>query len=122
MRILLFVLTFVASTAASPAPLRLIVTPRVGTAPQTISLRLSVSPDERNRVVCVGYDGPQSRNSCWEVGANAPQVTELRFRGLGEGRYVAAAEVRQDGGRVVSVTQEFCVLGNVVTSEECFGG
>ena len=117
----LFLLLTLFFIGASPRPLTLTVSPRIGTAPQTVTVRLVVAPDARNQGICVGYDGPVSASSCRTInGADAPSRMSFEFQRLQEGHYVAFGVVEQEGGAEMKVAQEFCVLGLTVTSEVCF--
>jgi len=90
------------------------VTPRISTEPATITLLVTIPRSPQNRLLCVGYDGPQFRSSCQEhVGLEAAYRVEQAFSGLPAGEYTAVAEVVRDeeekGGRNQLITTQFVV-------------
>lgn len=104
-------------------PVKIQVTPRIGSAPQEIRIWLTVEPNADNRVACVVVDGPKYRSSCWELrGASAPKTTWLQFRDLPEGHYVVAGSVERVGGARSQAQTEICVVGPATGPDGCFGG
>ena len=88
------------------------VTPRISAEPATITLLVTIPRSPQNRLLCVGYDGPQFRSSCQEhVGLGAAQHVEQTFSGLPAGEYAAVVEVVRDegekGGRTRVITTRF---------------
>lgn len=122
---LLAALLLLTSQPANPAQpkINIVVYPRYSQAPASVRLTVRVQPDAANRVVCIGYDGPQFRSSCWQVeGANAAITTEVVFPDLPEGRYRAQGKVQRAGGGVEQAEAGFCVLGIETGVEECVPG
>lgn len=112
-----------ASPVNAEQPIRITVSPRIGAAPLSIQVRLTVEPNRANKGACVIYDGPVYRSSCWELtGSDDPKTFWLQFRDLPEGSYTVTGAVLRAGGVREQDSQEICVLGPSSDAETCFGG
>lgn len=105
----------IAAAGASPAArekLALEVTPNVSNAPSTVVIRAVVPKDAGNRSLYIEADSGQFfRSSTIQLdGAQAPIVTEVRFKSLPSGHYTVAAQLRDDGGAVTVVRRTVIVL------------
>jgi len=108
---------FLASLLGAPRQ-AIDVYPRVGsTAPATIRVRVTIEPDAANRAFCLGYDGPQFRESCEDLdGDKAWRSRTVYFRDLPGGRYVAFLGVYRKGDKSPSlVVTPFCIQGNIAS-------
>ena len=105
--------------APSPRAIALDVSPRFGTAPVMLRLKITIPLDPAARQACVGYAGPNYAQSCWSLVGATRQTSWKYFRGLPGGRYVAFLEVRWqgEGNRLVRVP--FCVIGGRGSQESC---
>ena len=75
------------------------VSPRISAEPATITLLVTIPRNPQNRLLCVGYDGPQFRLSCQEhVGLEAAYRVESTFSDLPAGEYAAMVEMVRDEG------------------------
>jgi hypothetical protein len=127
MRRTLLMLLAVLAIAASPQPLTIDVSPRIGRAPQDIHIKTRVQPDERNRALCLVVDGPQYRSSCWELpGKAAPITTDTWLKDFPGGHYAVAVVLsRLEDGKRVDITRSVpvCVIGGVAEADAgCEGG
>lgn len=81
----------------------------VGQNQASVSIRVTVPRDARNRVVCVAVEGPIVRSSCWEHDATGPYRTEFRYPGLAVGMYEVVGEVQwvdeANGKRKVTIAR-----------------
>lgn len=101
---------------------RLEVAPRIGSEPQDIRVSVWVDPHADNRSVCVSYDGPQSRTSCWELeGERAPRRAQFWLKQLPAGSYTAWAVLRRSAAEEIHSNRvSFCVTGfATVAGEGC---
>lgn len=102
-------------SASPPAPVSISVTPRLGQSPLSVRVRVTVPQNEDNRVLCFGYDGPKSQESCEDHDGNAPMTTWQVFQELPEGYYTFYAIIgRKDGSQKQAVTS-VCSAGPEVS-------
>ena len=94
----------VASGDATESRLRIVVSPRVSTAPAAVRVRAFVTPESTNRALEISADSDSFyRRSLVPLdGANAAPMTEMLFKNLPGGEYeVSVALVGADGRRIV---------------------
>ncbi len=86
-------------------PLAITANPRVSMAPATITLRVTVEPDERNRLLAVITDAADfySESEVTLDGENAARQQRFTVRNLPAGEYVVRARITRadDSERVV---------------------
>jgi len=101
-----------ATVGAEPA-LSLRVTPRVAAAPATVSITVTVEPDEKNRVLVLEVDSDvYYRSSQVQLeGKNAARTHQLLFRGLPPGEHRVRASVYDTNGFHTVVSTTVTVLG-----------
>lgn len=107
-------------TLATPAlsadkALLLRVTPHVVSAPATVSITITVEPDEKNRVLVVEDDSEDYYRSS-EVqleGEKAARTHMLVFRGLPPGQHRISAVVHGTSGFRTAVSTTVAVIGSV---------
>jgi hypothetical protein len=84
--------------------LALRVTPNVSSAPSTVNIKATVTPNAANRYLTIEADsGSFYRSSEVQLdGDRAPVVTEVFLKNLPSGEYTVAAELRDNmGGRTI---------------------
>lgn len=91
--LLLGVVLFAGVAASGPTPISLSSRFSFGTEPATFSVLVRMPHHPDNRVLCVGYDGPQFSESCGFVDGDSPAIREVRFRDVPAGVYVAFARL-----------------------------
>lgn len=107
-------------TLATPAlsaqkALSLRVTPQITNAPATVSITITVEPDEKNRVLMVEDDSEDYYRSS-EVqleGEKAARTHMLVFRGLPPGEHRISAIVHGTSGFRSAVSTTVAVIGSV---------
>ena len=104
--------------AATPAhgaekALSLHVTPRIVAAPATVSITVTVEPDETNRVLVIEDDsGAYYRSSQVQLeGERAARTHRLVFRRLPPGQHQVSAVVYGTNGVRARVSQRVMVIG-----------
>jgi hypothetical protein len=101
-----------ATLGAEPA-LSLRVTPRVAAAPATVSITVTVEPDEKNRMLVLEDDSDvYYRSSQVQLdGRNAARTHQLLFRGLPPGEHRVRASVHGTNGFHTVVSTTVTVVG-----------
>jgi hypothetical protein len=96
---------------AADNPLTLDVIPKRAFAPSDMRITTRVTPDARNRALCLEVDGEMYRSSCWELdGDKAPVTTETWYRSIKAGWYEIRVSLERTGGEVVFRNQTVCIL------------
>ncbi|HYE86005.1 MAG TPA: hypothetical protein VEA16_06600 [Vicinamibacterales bacterium] len=100
-----------ASTGARER-LSLRVTPNVSSAPSTVIVKATVTPDAGNRWLHIEADsGAFFRSSSIQLeGDKAPSVTEIMLKGLPSGEYTVTALLRDAMGGETTVRRTAIVL------------
>lgn len=102
-------------TRAAENALSLRVTPLVAAAPATVSITVTVEPNERNRVLVIEDDADvYYRSSQVQLeGKNAARTHRLLFHGLPPGEHRVRASVHGTNGFVGVVSTTVMVVGTV---------
>lgn len=102
-----------APTFAVENALSLRVTPRVAAAPATVSITVTIEPDERNRVLAIEDDSEvYYRSSQVQLeGENAARTHVFLFRGLPPGEHRIRASVHGTNGLQTVVSTMVTVVG-----------
>lgn len=122
--IIMAVLIHMAVIAADPAPITITASPRFGTSPQWVKVKVRVEPHADNRILCVGYVGTRDRESCEELQGDRAAITHwVDYKDLPGGRYTVYGRVVGVKGRDFVATAEVCVQGGVREGEvSCSNG
>ena len=112
-KIFILLANFIWLGAASPA-VKVTVTPSATFHPGAVRVTARIVPDERNRHICIGYDGPSYRRSCDPIeGAERKVTFEQTYKSIPPGEYHAFAELFQVlPNKAIHVETAFKVLGD----------
>lgn len=115
-RPLLLTLLLGLSTPLSAAPpISIYVHSTIGTAPLYLNVRINLTPDSRNRWVCLYAQqieqGSEAITSCWDVeGEREAKTTWRMLKRLSAGRWdIRAAVIRNDDQASISNYYEVVV-------------
>ncbi len=103
----------VGRVSTAPGPEIVAIYPRVSFEPAVIRVRVRIPPAAANRGACFAIDGPEYRQSCWELdGEFERRTTFLEYHALPAGEYMAQlVVVLVDGTTQRSAPTGFRVIG-----------
>lgn len=98
---------------ASP-PVRITVVPKASFHPGSVRITVKITPDDRNRDLCYGYEGPSYRRSCVPIeGAERKVTFEQIYTNIPPGEYQAFADLFQVlPNKAIHVETYFQVIGD----------
>ena len=106
--VVLLALTLATWPAGAAQRLRVSATPPQSFAPATVRVRVTLTPDARNRVLVIEADSDEFFSSS-EIslnGVEAPRIVETRLPSLPAGDYVVKAIVIDSSGDAAAFAQQ----------------
>ena len=101
--------------------LSITASPRIGFAPLSTNVRMTIEPSPDNRAACFSYDGPeQASQSCWEIDGGSGRTTFKAISGLPAGSYELSITVeRRDGTQRWATTTVCSIPAGGFIEESC---